>query len=135
MQLLTMFIGIPGSGKTTQAKKWQARHKEDCPIFEADMFFEKDGKYNWNPKLLGMAHKWCYDQVEKALKDGKSVIVSNTFLTPKERKPYIELAKKYKVDLKVWTCNGNYKNVHNVPDETIERMRIKFIPFSNSELK
>lgn len=133
MQELHMFIGIPGSGKSTQAKNWQARFGKYCPIFEADMFFEKDRKYDWKPELLRAAHQWCFKQVEETLKSGHSVIVSNTFLTPRERHPYIELAKKYNAKLKVWTCTGNYQNVHGVPQETIERMRKKFVPYSKEE--
>lgn len=140
MHKLIMFIGIPGSGKTTAAKKfqaaWSAAWSTHIAIYEADMFFEKDGKYKWNPNLLGQAHKWCFDNVENELKNGNSVIVSNTFLTPKERKPYFELAKKYNAEVMVFTCNGEYQNIHNVPVEKLEIMKKRFIPFSKTiELK
>ena len=136
MSKLIMFIGIPGSGKTTAAKKFQAACSTSIAIYEADMFFEKNGKYKWNPNLLGQAHKWCFDNVENELKNGNSVIVSNTFLTPKERKPYFELAKKYNAEIMVFTCSGEYQNVHNVPAEKLEIMKKRFIPFSKTiELK
>lgn len=135
MPKLIMFIGIPGSGKTTAAKKFQAAWPTSIAIYEADMFFEKDGKYKWNPNLLGQAHKWCFNNVEDELKNGNSVIVSNTFLTPRERKPYFELAKKYNAEVMVFTCSGEYQNVHNVPSETIERMKQKYVPYSENEMK
>ena len=130
---LILIIGVPGSGKTTLAKKIRQERMEEYKIFEADMFFERNGLYNWNPRLLGAAHKWCYDQVENALKQGESVIVSNTSLIPKDRKPYLKLAKKYGANIEVFTCKGNFQNLHNVPDETIERMRQKFVPYSKNE--
>ena len=133
MPKLIMIIGIPGSGKTTLAKKYQAAWPTPIPIYEADMFFERGGEYKWDPKLLKQAHKWCFDNVEDSLKKGESVIVSNTFLTPWERKPYLELAKKYNADVMVFTCSGEYQNVHGVPQETIERMKQKYVPFSEDE--
>ena len=63
----------------------------------------------------------------------KNVIVSNTSLTPYERRPYFELAYNYGYDVEVKVCDGGFKNIHNVPEETIERMKKKFKPVTNSE--
>lgn len=137
MPTLVMFIGVPGSGKSTAAQKFKSENPEfaDANIWEADMFFiDKDGIYNWNPTYLGMAHSWCKAQVRSDMIYDKNVIVSNTNLTPKERKPYFDLAKEYNYDVKVIYCDGGYKNIHNVPDETIEKMKQRYIPFSSNEL-
>lgn len=134
MSKLYLIIGIPGAGKTTKAKSIIANSSVEIKHYEADMFFEKDGKYNFNPRRLGFAHNWCKSKTEKAMKNNIDVIVSNTSLTPKKRKPYIELAKQYNYDIEVITCTGNYNNIHDVPAETLEKMKNKFIPFSNTEL-
>lgn len=135
MPKLIMFIGIPGSGKSTAAKKYQELHNPHPKIYEADMFFVNDkGEYNWNPHLLPMAHQWCLGKVALEMASGNDVIVSNTNLTPKERKPYFKLAKEFGYEIEVIECNGGYQNIHNVPDETIKRMKEKFIPFSKDEL-
>ena len=62
MPKLIMFIGIPGSGKTTAARKYRddyiAKHGEDILIIEADTFFTDPltGKYKWDRRKLGQAH-------------------------------------------------------------------------------
>lgn len=137
MSKLLMIIGIPGSGKSTLANEIKLENPEfkDANIWEADMFFiNSNGKYKFNPGLLSAAHFWCQAKVENDMKEGKNVIVSNTNLTPKERSTYIKLAKKYNYEIEVKTCSGSFKNIHGVPDETIEKMKNKFKPFNEKEL-
>lgn len=136
MKKLLLIIGVPGSGKSTLAKRIKAENPEfaTANIWEADMFFiDEDGKYNWNPKYLKSAHIWCQSNVKSDMMQGKNVIVSNTSLTPFERKPYFDLAKEFGYEVEVRTCNGGFKNVHNVPDEVIERMKEKFVPVQDFE--
>lgn len=139
-QILWIIIGIPGSGKSTLANKIAdefAKENDYRPeIYEADMFFiNKEGQYNWNPNRLSIAHNWCFNQVEKELQKGLSVIVSNTNIKKRDRKPYIELGKKYNAEIRVITCTGNYKNIHNVPEDKIELLKTKFQPFDPNELE
>ena len=72
MSKLYILRGIPGSGKSTYGKKIVDSAIDagfSAIKFEADDFFMKDGKYNWNPKLIGMAQ---HIQTEKALYMKKS---------------------------------------------------------------
>ena len=136
MKKLVMIIGIPGAGKSTLANKIKSEDPEfaDANIWEADMFFMKNGEYKFNPNILGAAHWWCQAKVESDMKDGLNVIVSNTNLTPRERRPYIKLAKKYGYEVEVKECNGGFKNIHGVPEETLEKMMLKYKPFEKWEL-
>lgn len=136
MKKLMMLIGIPGAGKSTLANKIKSEDPEfaDANIWEADMFFMKNGEYKFNHNILGAAHFWCQKSVENDMKAGKNVIVSNTNLTPKERRPYIKLAKNYGYEVEVRECNGGFKNIHGVPEDSLERMRKKFKPFEKWEL-
>ncbi len=95
--------------------------------YEADMYFhDTDGNYVFNPKLLPKAHAWCKDQTEKDLKNGKSVIVSNTFTQKWEIAPYIELGKKYGATVLIKKATGTYKNVHGVPDDAVAKMKSRW---------
>ena len=53
MQELIIIRGIPGSGKTTMAKSYQGYSH-----YEADMFFMKDGVYNFDRAKIKNAHNW-----------------------------------------------------------------------------
>ena len=105
--------------------------KEKNPEYihiEADMFFMRDGVYEFNATRLGEAHAWCQARTEAELKLGRTVIVSNTFTTIKELRPYFEIARRvlgtYPV---VHTCNGVFENVHGVPPEKVKQMRDRFV--------
>ena len=133
MSKLYLIMGLPGSGKTTKAEEIRRLAPGRTKHFEADMFFLKDGKYVFEPAKLSLAHQWCEKETENALREHFDVIVSNTFLTPAERKPYILLAKKFACELVVIPCSGNYGSTHNVPAETMERMKRKFVPFDREK--
>ncbi len=57
------------------------------------------------------------------MKQGKSVVVSNTFVKQWEMSIYKKLAKKYRVKLEILVCREQYGNIHGVEPETVERMR------------
>ena len=110
--------GISGSGKTTLAKCFpEYKH------LEADMYFMKNGVYQFDGTKLGAAHGWCQSSVQKELSSGGKVVVSNTFTTHREIKPYVEICKGLKVNWMIIKCIGRYQNVHSVPDEVLQKMR------------
>ena len=94
--------------------------------FEADMYFMDGDEYKFDPKKLFHAHNWCQKSAFTAMENGKNVIVSNTFVFKDHMKPYIDKAKALGYDIEVMVMRGNYKSVHNVPDEVVERMRKQF---------
>ena len=129
-QKFILIRGICGSGKSTFAKQLVEYYHclyNNATHLEADQFFEDaDGNYNWNPELLYAAHKWCQSSTYEALKKGNTVVVSNTFTTKKELKPYFEIAKEFNIIPVVILCENQFGNVHNVPEETLEKMRSRF---------
>jgi predicted kinase len=129
---LYIIRGVPGSGKSTKARELLAKNPK-LKHFEADMFFEKDGTYKFNPRKIKDAHQWCQKGVESALKEGNSVIVSNTFTKLWEMIPYIEMAKRLGVGVVVFTMKGEYQNVHGVPEEKVKEMRERFDDYTIPE--
>lgn len=115
--MLYLIRGIPGSGKTTYAKQLGIFH------VEADMFHMKDGEYRWDPKRVKQAHDWCYRTVAAALDKGMDVVVSNTFTKVWELEKYLEF------DPVVYVCSGEYQNIHNVPEEVVQRMKDRWEDF------
>lgn len=121
MTKLTIIRGLPGSGKSTTAKK--IAEETGAKHFEADMFFiDEHGEYNFRPHQIRWAHHWCQAKVACWL-DAKNVVVSNTFTMRWEMEPYFEMANIYGADVEVIVANGNWPNIHGVPQDVIDRMR------------
>lgn len=127
--------GVPGSGKSTYVEKELKTKYKNLQHFEADMFFyNKNGVYQFNPKKLGLAHKWCQTKFIEAMKNGFPVCVSNTSLTPKEREVYFMKACAHNYEIHVHYCAGGFQNVHGVPEEKVEKMKNKLIPITEQEI-
>lgn len=125
MKELILLRGLPGSGKTTFAKSLGDNH------IEADMWFidEETGEYKFDASKLKYAHNWCQDVTENWMDDNEErIIVSNTFTTEKEMAPYVLLAVKYGYNITSLVVENRHGNssVHNVPAETIEKMKSRF---------
>jgi tRNA uridine 5-carbamoylmethylation protein Kti12 len=123
---LYLIRGVPGSGKSTLAKTIGNGILSNWTHYEADMYFERDGVYKFDMSLLGEAHEWCREQTEEDLSKGYTVIVSNTFTTTRELNPYFGIALLYGVMPTVITCNSNWGNIHNVPADTLAKMKARF---------
>jgi len=123
-----MFIGLPGSGKSTLA------HKIGCVVYEADMFFMREGVYQYDVKLINEAHELCFSNFKQCVYDNIDVAEANTFITRWERKKYLEFAQKYNCNIHLMEVKTEYGSVHNVPDNVIDRMRRKYQPFDPNEL-
>ena len=124
--MLTIIRGLPGSGKSTLARSLPGNPKH----FEADMFFlNSEGEYIYDRAKQKEAHEWCQNSVREALKQGHSVVVSNTFVKKWEMEPYILMSTELQIPYTIMTATGNFKNIHNVPEETIARMKANWEEF------
>jgi predicted kinase len=131
MTALILVRGIPGSGKSTLAKILKdALDKEGMPAayhYEADMYFlDEQGNYNFDAAELGAAHGWCLHKTREGLERGGTVIVSNTFTTRRELKPYFNLAKEFDIVPVVYLAQNQFTNVHGVPEDKLQAMRDRF---------
>lgn len=125
---LFLLRGLPGSGKSTLAAQLGGS------LVEADRYFMQYGEYNFDASKLKEAHAWCREEVRKWMEVDNSgynvdrIVVSNTFTQEWEMKPYYELAEKYGYRVYSIVVENRHggKNVHNVPDEAIDRMRKRF---------
>ena len=124
MKTLFIIRGLPGSGKSTVGDKVAGGY-----CFAADDFFDAyyDGKFI--PHKIKDAHQHCFNNVEGAMCSGaETIAVANTFTQGWESEKYFDLARKhgYMVhSVIVENTHGN-KSVHNVPSETINKMRKRF---------
>lgn len=121
---LVLIRGIPGSGKSTHARK----HFPGHDMWEADTFHTdvKTGEYNWKAENQGKAHQWCQGMTRRSMEQGRAVVVSNTFTKMWEMKPYLDMAKEFGYRVEVIRMETRFKNVHNVPEEQVKRMEDRF---------
>ena len=134
MKNLYIVRGLPGSGKSTFAKKLVT---DDFLVCEADKYFidKETGEYNFDFTKIKEAHKFCQDTVETYMKDSlvndqfyRDIVVSNTFTQEWEMKPYFELAKQYGYQVTSLIVENRHGgiNEHGVPEDKIEIMKNRF---------
>lgn len=114
---------MPGAGKSTFASLLGRA------ICSADDYHIKDGKYTWKAEKVENAHEWCQRKCRLFMKKQiDRIVIANTSTTERELKPYYDLARQfnYRVFSVIVENRALTKNIHNVPNETIEKMKDRF---------
>lgn len=138
---LIILRGAPGSGKSTFAQRSIDQFKANgctAESFESDNFFlDKDGNYNCDPLKLGIAHKWCRESVDKAMKRGvDAAIVADTNIRKRDVDTHIGIGKcnGYE-DVQIFRLANKFDDVQRVPaEETVQRMRDGVEPVENETI-
>ena len=116
--------GLPGSGKSTVAELFENAH-----ICTADDYHMVEDKYDWKPENVSIAHQKCQEKCESLMKiESPKIIIANTSTTIKEMNPYYNLATKYGYKIFSIIVENRHGgiNIHNVPDEIIDKMKNRF---------
>ena len=122
---------IPGSGKTTLGHvilKWMSSDTTDV-LSSDDFFMDEKGNYNFDITKIKEAHNDCQVRCANKMKNEFSkIVVANTFTQEWEMKTYYEMAERYNYRVHSVIVENRHGGVneHNVPDETIEKMRNRF---------
>lgn len=119
---LLLIRGLPGSGKSTLAKNLIGYYQH----IETDMFWMDNGEYKFDYNRLTEAHEWCLQSTRNMLNNGFSPVVSNTFTIKRNMRPYFELAREFGIVPTVIHCQNDFGNIHNVPQDALDRMRNQF---------
>jgi predicted kinase len=119
MATLIIVRGHVGAGKSTFAK----RAFPGALLIENDMFLMEDGVYKWSPEKVKVAVSLCMKMAKLALENKSDVVIANTFTKLRYIEAYSKLASEAGASFKVYRCNGNFKNVHNVSDSIVQNFK------------
>ena len=114
-KILYIFRGLPGSGKSTAAKK------VGCIVVEPqDNWATRDGQYNWTKEETMVATGRSISLVESIMKLEYDVAIAEILPQLKDLDPYLDLADYYKYtpriyDLKITIDEAFSRNTHDVP--------------------
>lgn len=139
MKVMIIIRGLPGSGKSTIAEHLEYSLGVEygkVALCEADAYFYEGIEYKFDRAKLADAHRHCYNKAEFAMKDNFDyVIVSNTSLSEGEYKRYLDLARQYDYKIQVIDVHGEFESVHGVPQEHLEKMEQRWVPFNRAYLE
>lgn len=124
MKTLYIIRGLPGSGKTTLAKKLAGTN-----VCEADNYFTNDREeYNFDASKLSEAHYHCKVMCRLLMEEQEeNIAVSNTSSMRWEFAEYVAMAQEHGYRIVEITLTGDtYANTHNVPESTIEAMKTRW---------
>jgi predicted kinase len=115
--ILSIIRGVSGSAKSTLAKELAPDYNVAADDFPG---LYEGGVYHL--ELQQAAHDWCFEKVRRWMQEGYSrIAVHNTFVQIKYFQPYKDLAIAHGYRYRVIHTEGNYGNVHNVPQSALDR--------------
>jgi tRNA uridine 5-carbamoylmethylation protein Kti12 len=139
--MVFIMSGIPGSGKSYIARQMCesfSRFGNHYPsICSADDFFMVDGKYQFNPARISLAHQACFRKFIGIVsrpafgKRRNIIMVDNTNLTAAEISPYYLAAETFNYQVEVLRIDApmelaGIRQTHGVPLTSIEKMEMAF---------
>lgn len=123
MKTLFIIRGLPGSGKSTLATKLV----EPTRIAEADMYFMKNGKYEFDITQIASAHSWCRNKVRQFMRESNlDCAVANTFVRRWEYEDYLNMAKESGFIPNIIECKSQWASLHGVPQSVMDSFRKKW---------
>ena len=128
---LILVRGLPGSGKSTLASKM-----DNFVHYETDMYRCRTGPYVFDHSETLAAHTWCQEKTLDSLKEGKNVVVCNSFIRLWEMEVYADMVVKLGCEFDVVECEENYGNIHGIPENVVARMKLNWeeLPFQKPKV-
>ena len=144
MKKVVIMRGIPGAGKghyveSIVEESTYPGQEFQVTVVSADHYFERDGRYDFDPRKLPEAHSSCMTAFLQALQEEhEMVIVDNTNIHHWEFEAYVKAARLAEYDVEVVEVMPETlrdlkkvigRNSHGVPAEYVARMAVEFEPY------
>lgn len=90
-KIVIIMRGVPGSGKSTKAKKLAGETGVICSA--DDFFINEEGKYVFDYTKISNAHEECRNKCKNAMEQGADrIVIDNTNIRKIDYYAYIQLA-------------------------------------------
>jgi 2',3'-cyclic-nucleotide 3'-phosphodiesterase len=134
---LVIMRGLPGSGKSTKARRLAEESGRDYVILSTDDFFVGgDGVYRFDAKRIVAAHKWNHVRARTFMSAGYPlVIIDNTNTQAWESREYCRAARVYGYAVEFCEADTPWafdvptlarKNAHGCSQKAIARMAARW---------
>lgn len=119
-------VGIPGSGKSTIAKRYG-----DCTaVLSSDELRAVIGNGESDQSVSGQVFRTLETMAAYFLARGQNVVIDATNITKAARLPFILIGRKYKAFVQAWVVEvdvktAKYRNARRervVPEDVIDKM-------------
>jgi predicted kinase len=126
---LVVIRGLPGSGKSTAAKKLIAA---GYSFLEADMCHinNKTGAYEFDIKNKTHAWEWTKETVTNLIRSGQNVVLAGVFPYNKTLQSLKDGCEYLGCSFTVLTAEANHGNIHDVPEEVLAGMAAAWEPLN-----
>tara|TARA_Y100000310_G_scaffold274854_1_gene291136 strand:+ start:431 stop:865 length:435 start_codon:yes stop_codon:yes gene_type:complete len=128
---LVLIRGVSGAGKSLIASLFSGAFS----IATDNLFYDDDGKYNFDPSKLGEYHNYTIMSVKAQMINSETsedyelshnlIVVHNTFTEEWQMQPYIDLAEKYNWCVSTIIVENRHgsESIHNVPAHSIDKQK------------
>lgn len=127
--ILTILVGIPGSGKSSFVEPFKQRHGA-AVVLSSDEVRGILGKDESDQSVSRQTFQFLECAAELLLRQGRNVVIDATNTTAKARKPFVDLGVKYGARIECIVVNTSIENCkkrnaerkRQVPESVIDRM-------------
>lgn len=113
MKKITLIRGLPGSGKTTFAKKMcEDLNAEggNCTWLESSMYVTETGIRFESPKQVRIISDWLYEKVSDAIKTYDNVIIARVASDERDIRKFEDIAKRNSAEFVVYRLDTHWED-------------------------
>lgn len=139
-----VLVGISGAGKSTFVEKFKKEHPE-VNVYSSDALRKVIGGSETNQSVTPQVFSTIKYNLNRDLSVGKSVMVDATSLNPKERRDYVDAARRYNADAVAYVFERDKATLmknqqtrkaaggREVPEFVIDKMLAKYVRPTSAE--
>ena len=133
---LTLIRGVPGSGKSTFAKKYAIANGHIKIVEFDDFWIDKNKTYKFIPEIKMACVEYGRSAVtHELIIEKRPCIITGVFNKLEYIEYFKNLCEMFNIPLEVIKMTGNFQNIHNVPDDVLKTMKEEFEDFEGEILK